>query len=154
MLWPPYGHGLFLFGFISEAKRACFDLSELYHSQTLTVVIILFRGSTSSKYFSDLIECSLVDVLCLRHQQSWYCTHLFGIQCNRIWNFMEFAERLCTRTFHLVPEKSIPFVFGTLRFLKVHLCNDAPLWLLGVHHPLRCVEQVVCNGDELEKGKS
>ncbi len=29
-------------------------VSELYHGQTLTVVIILFRG-TSSKYFSDLI---------------------------------------------------------------------------------------------------
>jgi hypothetical protein len=36
--------------------------------------------------------------------------------------------------------------------LSIHLCDDTPLWLLGVHRPLRCVSQVVCNSSKLEKG--
>ena len=47
MLWPPYGHGLFLFGFISTK------------AWSFAMVIILFRGNLL-KYFSDLNACLLM----------------------------------------------------------------------------------------------
>jgi hypothetical protein len=37
---------------------------ELYHGQTLTVVVILFRG-TSLKYFSDLTARLLACIVCV-----------------------------------------------------------------------------------------
>jgi hypothetical protein len=60
---------------------------ELYNGQILMVVIIFFRG-ISLQYFSD-VGCSCVEVLCLQHQQSWYCTYLSGTQCDCIKNFMK-----------------------------------------------------------------
>jgi hypothetical protein len=107
MLWAPYGHGLFLFGFIS--KQSCdvdaMICSELDHGQTLTKVINLFIG-TSLKYFRDLIARLLMCFVCTISKVG-YCTQLFGIVlCNTIRSFQELAKRLCARTCTHVPEKS------------------------------------------------
>jgi hypothetical protein len=93
------------------------------------VVIILSRG-TSLKDFTDLIACFLMCFVCVSTKAG--IVHVFLVY-SATESGLSFSERLCVRTFTLVPEKVDSLCFRKIK-IPERCSNSLMLMVIREHH--------------------